>query len=56
MSMTPTELQRMRETWRPLSKPYKSPARIAAEDGRWTVDACAPLDGRVVNGEIRLSF
>jgi len=25
-------------------------------DGRWTVDAWAPLDGRVVNGGIRLQF
>jgi iron complex outermembrane receptor protein len=27
-----------------------------AADGRWTVDAWAPLDGRVVNGGVRLSF
>jgi iron complex outermembrane receptor protein len=25
-------------------------------DGRWTVDAWAPLEGRVINGGIRLSF
>ncbi|HYR89422.1 MAG TPA: TonB-dependent receptor [Terriglobia bacterium] len=25
-------------------------------DGRWTVDAWAPLDGRVINGGIRLGF
>jgi outer membrane receptor for ferrienterochelin and colicins len=25
-------------------------------DGRWTVDAWAPLDGRVVNGGVRLDF
>jgi iron complex outermembrane receptor protein len=25
-------------------------------DGRWTVDAWAPLDGRVVNGGIRVAF
>lgn len=25
-------------------------------DGRWTVDAWAPLDGRVVNGGVRLAF
>jgi len=25
-------------------------------DGRWTVDAWAPLDGRVLNGGIRLKF
>jgi iron complex outermembrane receptor protein len=27
-----------------------------AVDGRWTVDAWAPLDGRVINGGMRLSF
>jgi iron complex outermembrane receptor protein len=27
-----------------------------AVDGRWTVDAWAPLDGRVINGGVRLSF
>ena len=27
-----------------------------AADGRWTVDAWAPLDGRVVNGGIRITF
>jgi iron complex outermembrane receptor protein len=25
-------------------------------DGRWTVDAWAPLDGRVVNGGLRVAF
>jgi iron complex outermembrane receptor protein len=25
-------------------------------DGRWTVDAWGPLEGRVINGGIRLSF
>jgi outer membrane receptor for ferrienterochelin and colicins len=25
-------------------------------DGRWTVDAWAPLDGRVFNGGVRLDF
>jgi len=34
----------------PLVRPYQ------AVDGRWTVDAWAPLDGRVINGGIRLSF
>ena len=34
----------------PLVRPLK------AADGRWTVDAWAPLDGRVVNGGIRLAF
>jgi iron complex outermembrane receptor protein len=27
-----------------------------AADGRWTVDAWAPLDGRVINGGIRFAF
>jgi iron complex outermembrane receptor protein len=27
-----------------------------AADGRWTVDAWAPLDGRVFNGGVRVSF
>jgi outer membrane receptor for ferrienterochelin and colicins len=34
----------------PLVRPF------AAADGRWTVDAWAPLDGRVVNGGIRVTF
>jgi outer membrane receptor for ferrienterochelin and colicins len=34
----------------PLVRPFQ------AADGRGTVDAWAPLDGRVVNGGIRLSF
>jgi hypothetical protein len=25
-------------------------------DGRWTVDACAWLDGRNINGGVRLQF
>ena len=25
-------------------------------DGRWTVDAWAPLDGRVFNGGVRIEF
>lgn len=25
-------------------------------DGRWTVDARAPLEGRVINGGVRLAF
>ncbi len=29
---------------------------IVKPDGRWTVDAWAPLDGRVMNGGARLSF
>ena len=27
-----------------------------AVDGRWTVDAWAPLDGRTINGGIRVGF
>ena len=34
--------------------PLILPARLP--DGRWTVDAWAPLDGRVVNGGIRIAF
>src|SRR5436190_6886422 len=34
----------------PLVRPFQ------ATDGRWTVDAWAPLDGRVINGGARLSF
>jgi outer membrane receptor for ferrienterochelin and colicins len=36
--------------WDPLIRPS-----IAA-DGRWTVDAWAPLDGRVLNGGVRFAF
>ena len=36
--------------WDPLLRPSRAP------DGRWTVDAWAPLDGRVFNGGIRLEF
>jgi iron complex outermembrane receptor protein len=34
--------------------PLLRPAR--AVDGRWTVDAWAPLDGRTINGGIRVGF
>ena len=34
----------------PLVRPVRHP------DGRWTVDAWAPLDGRVVNGGVRVFF
>ena len=34
--------------------PLVLPGRLA--DGRWTVDAWAPLDGRVINGGVRLGF
>ena len=36
--------------WDPLVRP--SPGA----DGRWTVDAWAPLDGRVINGGVRVAF
>jgi outer membrane receptor for ferrienterochelin and colicins len=36
--------------WNPLLRPSRG------VDGRWTVDAWAPLDGRVFNGGIRLRF
>ncbi len=36
--------------WDPLVRPTR------ATDGRWTVDAWAPLEGRNVNGGIRVSF
>jgi iron complex outermembrane receptor protein len=36
--------------WNPLVRPQQ------AVDGRWTVDAWAPLDGRVINGGVRIGF
>ena len=36
--------------WDPLLRPDR------AADGRWTVDAWAPLDGRVINGGVRIPF
>jgi iron complex outermembrane receptor protein len=36
--------------WQPLLRPERAP------DGRWTVDAWAPLDGFVANGGLRLPF
>ena len=36
--------------WNPLLRPDR------AADGRWTVDAWAPLEGRNVNGGIRVGF
>lgn len=36
--------------WDPLVRPAR------AADGRWTVDAWAPLDGRVFNGGVRFGF
>ena len=44
-------LANVRQTdWDPLIRPRRS------ADGRWTVDAWAPLDGRVLNGGVRLGF
>jgi iron complex outermembrane receptor protein len=44
-------LTNVRQTrWDPLLRPDR------ATDGRWTVDAWAPLDGRVLNGGVRLKF
>jgi outer membrane receptor for ferrienterochelin and colicins len=36
--------------WQPLIRPDRAP------DGRWTVDAWAPLEGRNVNGGVRVKF
>jgi outer membrane receptor for ferrienterochelin and colicins len=36
--------------WDPLTRPTRG------VDGRWTVDAWAPLDGRVLNGGLRIGF
>ena len=36
--------------WDPLVRPGRAP------DGRWTVDAWAPLEGRTINGGIRVMF
>jgi iron complex outermembrane receptor protein len=36
--------------WDPLLRPDRG------VDGRWTVDAWAPLDGRVINGGVRVRF
>jgi outer membrane receptor for ferrienterochelin and colicins len=44
-------LTNVRQTrWDPILVPERS------VDGRWTVDAWAPLDGRVINGGVRFSF
>jgi iron complex outermembrane receptor protein len=44
-------LTNVRQTrWDPLLLPER------ASDGRWTVDAWAPLDGRIINGGVRFSF
>ena len=36
--------------WDPLVRPARAP------DGRWTVDAWAPLEGRTINGGARIRF
>ena len=36
--------------WDPLLRPTR------AADGRWTVDAWAPLEGRNINGGVRVRF
>ena len=38
------------QAWDPVLRPDR------AVDGRWTVDAWAPLDGRVINGGLRMQF
>jgi iron complex outermembrane receptor protein len=44
-------LTNVRQTrWDPLLLPSR------ASDGRWTVDAWAPLEGRILNGGVRFSF
>ena len=44
-------LGNLRQTdYDPLVRPERNP------EGRWTVDAWAPLDGRVINGGIRVFF
>ena len=44
-------LTNVRQTrWHPLLREERAP------DGRWTVDAWAPLEGRNVNGGVRMSF
>lgn len=44
-------LTNVRQTrWDPLLLPTRE------SDGRWTVDAWAPLDGRVINGGARFTF
>ena len=44
-------LTNIRQTrWNSLIRPNRGP------DGRWTVDAWAPLDGRAINGGIRFIF
>ena len=45
------DLGDVRQTkWDPLVRPSE------AGDGRWTVDAWGPLEGRVFNGDLRVEF
>ena len=45
------DLNNVRQTrFDPLVRPTQGP------DGRWAVDAWAPLDGRIINGGIRVKF
>jgi len=47
----PLNLTDVRQTrWNPLLRPARG------ADGRWTVDAWAPLEGRVLNGGVRVRF
>jgi iron complex outermembrane receptor protein len=44
-------LTNVRQTrWDSMLRPAPGP------DGRWTVDAWAPLDGRAFNGGVRVQF
>ena len=44
-------LTNVRQTrWDPLLLPHRE------SDGRWTVDAWAPFEGRVINGGARFTF
>ena len=36
--------------------PHGVPGPSRGVDGRWTVDAWAPLDGRVLNGGVLVTF
>ena len=49
--VTASNLTDVRQTrWDPIARPARD------VDGRWTVDAWAPLEGRSINGGIRISF
>ena len=49
--VTAANLTDVRQTrWDPIARPARD------IDGRWTVDAWAPLEGRGINGGIRVSF